>query len=210
MATTRKPTAAAVRSQTLKSLDLTKPKSDDSGKLMVEGFEKLAAEYRDAEAEIEELKEAQAERRDKLIAECAKRRLAEEKAGRFYKTCTIATDDEEAPLQLSWGDRYKTLDVSHEKFLRQVFGSKDYEYLFDRTLAVKLGKEATLQAIKDVVGETRFEQLTRYLTFTEQLKLRAGFMERRAGLRESLDARRNDDVDTVVAQVQHEPSLKRV
>lgn len=207
MATTRKPTAAAVRSQALRELDLTKPKNDDDGKLLVEGLEALATQYRDAQDEIEALHEAQLERRQKIINACARKRLAEEKAGRFYKSCTIPTDDGDT-LMLSWGDRYKVLDPSHEKFLRQVFG-KEYDTLFGKQLAVKLDKDATLHQIRDVVGETRFEQLSRFLKFTEQLKLRPGFMERRADLRSALDAQKNTDVDTVIAQVQHEPALKR-
>lgn len=203
MATTKKAAAAA-----LQNLDLTKPKSDDGGKLRVEGLERLASEYRDAQAEIELLLEQQKERRAALLATCGKKRLAEERAGRFYKTCAVVTDTDDV-LNVSWGDRYKSLDVTHEPVLKRAFG-KHYEELFGRTVAAKVDKDATLETIQKIVGPTRLNELAKVVKFSEALKLRSGFMEQRADLRAAFDETTNSSIDTVVGQVQHDPSLKVV
>lgn len=203
MAVTKKAAQAA-----LKSLDLTKPKSDEGGKLGVEGLEQVASEYRDAQAEIELLLEAQKGRRIKILEACGKKRRAEELDGHFYKTCAVATDTDDV-LTVSWGDRYRVLDVSHEPTLRRAFG-KHFDDLFTRVVSVKLDKAASLGKIEEIVGPSRLDALTKQIRFGESLKLTAGFMEQRADLRPAFDEKTNESIDTVVAQVQSDPSLKVV
>ena len=58
MATTKKAAAAA-----LTILDLTKPKFDDKGKLLIEGLEATALELFETQAHIDELLEEQKQRR---------------------------------------------------------------------------------------------------------------------------------------------------
>lgn len=201
MASTKKAAAAA-----LKTLDLTKSKQDDGGKLRVEGLEKLASQYRDTQIEIEMLVEAQKDRKRQLIEAVGRKRLAEEKAGRFYKTCSVATDDEEV-VYVIWGDRYNALDPSHEPLLKRAVG-KHYDTLFNRALAAKAEKDARLEDIQKLLGPVKFDELRRYLTLSETLKLRSGFMEARAKLRTMFDATTNESIDVVVGQVQHDPSVK--
>lgn len=203
MATTKKAAAAA-----LKTLDLTKRKNDDGGKLKVEGLERMASEYRDAQAEIELLLEAQKQRRAEILAVCTKKRSTEERAGRFYKTCAVVTDTDDV-LNVSWGDKYKALDVSHEPVLRKAFG-KHYDDLFGLAVTAKIDKDATVEQIREIVGPSRLDALTKMVRFSESLKLRSGFMEARADLRPAFDDQTNDSIDTVVGQIQSDPSLKVV
>lgn len=201
MAMTKKAAQAA-----LKTTDLTKRKGDDEGKLRIEGLERVASEYRDAQAEIELLLEAQKGRRAELIAACAKKRRAEELAGRFFKTCAVATDTDDL-LYVSWGDKYRVLDTSHEPVLRKAFG-KHFDDLFERVTTVKLDKKASLEKIREIVGPARMNDLAKQVRFDESLKIVGGFMEQRADLRPAFDEKVNESIDTVIAQVQSDPSLK--
>jgi|GEM_PF-3898245 len=191
----------------LASLDLTRPKNDNDGKLHVQtsSLDALASAYRDAAAEIAVLVEEQKERKRQLVDAVGKRRLAEEKAGRFYKSCTVETDAEEE-LRITWADQFSALDTTHEGILRRAFG-KAYDDLFEPKLAVKLeSSSATLDDIKEALG-SKYDALCGFLSLSTVLKMRSGFMERRARMRRTLDEATNEALDTVIGQTQAEPRV---
>ena len=205
MAMTKKAAAEALR-----NMDLTKAKDDDGGKLRVEGttIEQLGREYAEAHAQIEELEMAQKERKAQIIEKVAAQRLKAEKQGRFYATAQVDLGDDEL-LQVLWTDRYKTLDVQHQALLQKAFG-KHYDELFFETAEAKTKDEWKLEDLQIALGTRAYDTLMKFMKVQPALKLRKGFMETRAHLRNSFDQTTNDSIDTVVANAAYSPTLKVV
>lgn len=205
MAATKKAAAAALR-----NVDLTKAKDDDGGKLRVEGMaaKNLARAYLDTHEELEALQEEQKERKQQILELVAAKRLAAEKAGRFYTTAQIEVEDDEM-LQVLWTDRYKTLDVSHQPLLKRLFG-KQYDELFRDATELKVTEDVAFDDMQLALGTRAFEALQKFVNVAPTLKLKKGFMEQRARLRTTLDDTSNGAIDDVVGNVAYSPSLKPV
>lgn len=205
MAMTKKAAAEALR-----NMDLTKAKDEDKGKLKVEGtaIEQLAREYAEAQAQIDELRKEQDERKQQLVEAIAPKRLKAEKEGRFYATAQVDLGDDEL-LQVLWPDRYKSLDVQHQTMLRRAFG-KHFDELFYEATEAKAEDGVKLEEIQTALGTRAYDTLLRFMKLSPALRLRKGFMETRAHLRGTFDETTNDSIDTVMANAAYAPTLKVV
>lgn len=201
MAITKRVTAAQ-----LKNIDLRNPTDSDGDKLKIDDLEKPASRYRDIVAEIKPLEEELKQTKADLVSEVSQRRVAREKQDRFFSTCLVTTDSPTS-LVVVFQDRFAPIALEHEVVLKRAF-AKRYDLMFERGLTVKLKEAVRLQDIERAIGPAAVVALSKFLDFDEHIKPCKGFMQKRAEMRQELDAPTNNAIDVVVAQVQAAPQVR--
>jgi hypothetical protein len=201
---------AGTRQQAIDALDsinLKAPKKADGTKLVIDNHPELADEYLALKDQVDELKEQMEGIRKRMVDIAAPRRLTREKNGDFFSTCVFRSSNEEREVLVLWSDRYSTLDPDHEAVLKQALGSH-YNMLLKRTVSVKVTDEATVDALKSFLGETKYNKLAKFLVVQDKLAFTPKFMSRRAELRAAFDERTNEGIDKLIAQVQAMPTIR--
>ena len=189
-------------------IPLIKPAAKSSKKtekIPLSGYEAAASRFRELDAKIDSLSAEQKAVRAEIVDAARSARRDAECAGQFARSVEIATDDDDKPVTVTFGDSYSTVALENEAALRGALGA-NFDVVFTRTVTVKMRSRTTLGTLREALGD-RYEAFAALVAVEEALAVQPSTMETRARLRPTLTADQNTVLDGVLDQVQYSPKV---
>lgn len=189
-------------------IPLIKPAAKSSKKtekVALSGYEAAAARFRELDAQIDSLSAEQKAVRAEIVDAARSARRDAECAGQFARSVEVATDDDDKPVTVTFGDSYSTVALENETALRAALGA-NFDVVFARAVTVKMRSRTTLETLREALGD-RYEAFAALVAVDEAFAAQPSTMETRARLRPSLTADQNTVLDGVLDQVQYSPKV---
>ncbi len=182
--------------------------TEDEDKLVVTGFEKQARQLRSRKNEIEELDDIQKIELIDFRAAIADERMAAEKKGQFYKTCSVSAGRNHEPVIVTFKDAYKKLrNAKQEETLKRAFG-KHYDNFFSKQVEMKINDGVDVETLREALGPRAYAALEKHVKISEYVKVKGSLMEARSHLRSTAEAVTNERLDIVMSAIQQEPQVR--
>ncbi len=179
-----------------------KTKSNKSQTATITGFEDVVKNMRQREKLAEQLQTENANDKTNIVTYCKEQQRVFEKQGYVVKSMQVASADGQ-PAKVTFAERYGKANAVHEDQIRAALGDVAYDAMFETVYEVKLRDQSSYTRLKQLLGD----ELIKLLEVTPSLKPKPEFMARRAQVRQQLSEQGSQALDSVVDQLQANPSF---
>ena len=182
----------------------TSKRKTETPKLKINGLEKQVTRLRARQQRIDNLEKQQTKEETVLLNVVSKERIKAEEGNQFFKTCAVASAEENRPVDVTFANRFSKINIENEEALKECLGEL-FNELYACKIVTRIKDDISVEMLKSKIGEEMYT-----LLFTEEKYIAHAndYMECRAKLRTKLDEKTNKILDQLAMQTQSKASIK--